>query len=59
MTHGKEKAAIVAIDRTYGIAIRYRQYAPKEMMNKLRAKRYSRVRILMCSINKMMMESLA
>jgi Mn-containing catalase len=47
MTHGKEKA-VIAIDRTYGIATSDTA-ALKEMMNKLRAKIYSRVRILCLS----------
>jgi hypothetical protein len=47
MTHGKE-AVIEAIDRTYGIATSDTA-ALKEMMNKLRAKIYSRVRILCLS----------
>jgi hypothetical protein len=37
MTHGKEKAVIEAIDRTYGIATSDTA-ALKEMMNKLEAK---------------------
>jgi hypothetical protein len=36
MTHGKEKAVIEAIDRTYGIASD--TAALKEMMNKLEQK---------------------
>jgi hypothetical protein len=52
MTHGKRKA-VETIDRTYGIASSDTA-ALKEMMNKLRKKIYSRVRMF---INKMMMES--
>jgi hypothetical protein len=43
-----KKKAVIAIDRTYGIATSDTA-ALKEMMNKLRAKIYSRVRILCLS----------
>jgi hypothetical protein len=55
MTHGKEKAVIEAIDRTYGIATSDTA-ALKEMMNKLESKNIFQSKNLMF-INKMMMES--
>jgi hypothetical protein len=54
MTHGKEKA-VIAIDRTYGIATSDTA-ALKEMMNKLESKNIFQSKNLMF-INKMMMES--
>jgi hypothetical protein len=54
MTHGKEKAVIEAIDRTYGIATSDTA-ALKEMMNKLESKNIFQSKNLI--INKMMMES--
>jgi hypothetical protein len=53
MTHGKEKAVIEAIDRTYGIATSDTA-ALKEMMNKLESKNIFQSKNLMF-INKMMM----
>jgi hypothetical protein len=53
MTHGKEKAVIEAIDRTYGIATS--DTALKEMMNKLESKNIFQSKNLMF-INKMMMD---
>jgi hypothetical protein len=51
MTHGKEKAVIEAIDRTYGIATS--DTALKEMMNKLSKNIFQSKNLMF--INKMMM----
>jgi hypothetical protein len=54
MTHGKEKAVIETIDRTYGIATSDTA-ALKEMMNKLNKNIFQSKNLMF--INKMMMES--